>query len=222
VLLPTGSIKLTQWTEVIILFGGDCPDLVDVVSHARGGSEIQLRKTLVRVIQDRIEHDVELTQMPADDRPNFLCVAVLIPVFGIEAKLKIYASVPEWAYGVTDWFEAGLYLPLYSLASNGSLTFNTAGGVVVMPAQIEDTPERRFAHHRFEFRPFARVPGFKTGKTRIPSLLSDVATSNQGAKSARILAIDADNSEDKRPPWQVNAYVIDDPPQHRLTNGRSQ
>lgn len=30
----------------------------------------------------------------------------------------------EWAYGVTPWFEAGLYLPLYSLAGNGALTFN--------------------------------------------------------------------------------------------------
>ena len=28
-------------------------------------------------------------------------------------------GVPEWAYGVTDWFEAGLYLPLYSIAGNG-------------------------------------------------------------------------------------------------------
>lgn len=27
-------------------------------------------------------------------------------------------GVPEWAYGVTDWFEQGLYLPLYSLSSN--------------------------------------------------------------------------------------------------------
>jgi hypothetical protein len=27
-------------------------------------------------------------------------------------------GVPEWAYGVTHWFEAGLYLPLYSVASN--------------------------------------------------------------------------------------------------------
>ncbi|HVV65665.1 MAG TPA: hypothetical protein VHC42_09345 [Rhizomicrobium sp.] len=27
-------------------------------------------------------------------------------------------GVPEWAYGVTDWFEAGLYLPLYSVSSN--------------------------------------------------------------------------------------------------------
>ncbi|HLZ00983.1 MAG TPA: hypothetical protein VKR55_02390 [Bradyrhizobium sp.] len=28
-------------------------------------------------------------------------------------------GVPEWAWGVTDWFEQGLYLPLYSVA-NGS------------------------------------------------------------------------------------------------------
>jgi len=33
-------------------------------------------------------------------------------------------GVPEWAYGVTDWFEAGLYLPLYSLTRDGDLLFN--------------------------------------------------------------------------------------------------
>jgi hypothetical protein len=33
-------------------------------------------------------------------------------------------GVPEWAYGVTPWMEAGLYLPLYSYAADGSLTFN--------------------------------------------------------------------------------------------------
>ena len=33
-------------------------------------------------------------------------------------------GVPEWAYGVMPWMEAGLYLPLYSYASDGSLTFN--------------------------------------------------------------------------------------------------
>jgi hypothetical protein len=26
-------------------------------------------------------------------------------------------GVPEWAYGVTEWFEAGLYLPLYSVSA---------------------------------------------------------------------------------------------------------
>jgi hypothetical protein len=33
-------------------------------------------------------------------------------------------GVPEWAYGVTDWFEQGLYLPLYSDASNLGGTLN--------------------------------------------------------------------------------------------------
>lgn len=32
-------------------------------------------------------------------------------------------GVPEWAYGVTPWFEAGLYFPLYSV-TNGSALFN--------------------------------------------------------------------------------------------------
>jgi hypothetical protein len=35
-----------------------------------------------------------------------------------------YSSVTEWAYGVTPWFEAGLYLPLYANSSNQGWTFN--------------------------------------------------------------------------------------------------
>jgi len=35
-------------------------------------------------------------------------------------------GVPEWAYGVTSWFEAGLYLPIYSLTSSGELRFDAA------------------------------------------------------------------------------------------------
>ena len=34
------------------------------------------------------------------------------------------SSVTEWAYGVTPWFEAGLYLPLYSNTGNQGWTFN--------------------------------------------------------------------------------------------------
>lgn len=33
-------------------------------------------------------------------------------------------GVPEWALGVFDWFEQGLYLPLYSHASNYGFTLN--------------------------------------------------------------------------------------------------
>ena len=35
-------------------------------------------------------------------------------------------GVPEWAYGLTPWFEAGLYLPLYSVQNNGALVVNGA------------------------------------------------------------------------------------------------
>ena len=33
-------------------------------------------------------------------------------------------GVPEWAYGVTDWMEAGLYLPLYSITGDGAVRVN--------------------------------------------------------------------------------------------------
>lgn len=33
-------------------------------------------------------------------------------------------GVPEWAYGLTDWFEAGLYLPLNSLTGDGQALLN--------------------------------------------------------------------------------------------------
>src|SRR5258707_603592 len=33
-------------------------------------------------------------------------------------------GVAEWAYGVTDWFEQGLYLPLYSFSPNNGATYN--------------------------------------------------------------------------------------------------
>jgi hypothetical protein len=36
------------------------------------------------------------------------------PFPGAVAADKSLNGVPEWALGVTDWFEAGLYLPLYS------------------------------------------------------------------------------------------------------------
>jgi hypothetical protein len=37
---------------------------------------------------------------------------------GSNTSDKSLNGVPEWAYGVTDWFEAGLYMPLYSVDKN--------------------------------------------------------------------------------------------------------
>jgi hypothetical protein len=33
----------------------------------------------------------------------------------------LYVGVPEWAYGAADWFEAGLYMPLYAVDSRGAV-----------------------------------------------------------------------------------------------------
>jgi hypothetical protein len=47
---------------------------------------------------------------------NFTPIGVKTPAFpGAVTADKSWNGVPEWAYGVTEWFEAGLYLPLYSL-----------------------------------------------------------------------------------------------------------
>ena len=37
---------------------------------------------------------------------------------------KTLNGVPEWAYGFTDWFEGGLYLPLYSISNDRGVTYN--------------------------------------------------------------------------------------------------
>jgi len=51
-------------------------------------------------------------------------------------------GVPEWAYGVTPWFEAGLYLPVYTRTGDGELLFDAAKlrALFVVP----DAHDRRF------------------------------------------------------------------------------
>ena len=50
---------------------------------------------------------------------NFTPKGVKEPAYpGAIVSDKSLNGVPEWAYGVTDWFEAGLYLPLYSIDKN--------------------------------------------------------------------------------------------------------
>jgi hypothetical protein len=47
---------------------------------------------------------------------NFTPKGIKQPAFpGAIVSDKSLNGVPEWAYGVTNWFEAGLYLPLYSI-----------------------------------------------------------------------------------------------------------
>jgi hypothetical protein len=50
---------------------------------------------------------------------NFTPRGIKTPAFpGAVVADQSFNGVPEWAYGVTDWFEAGLYLPLYTRDKN--------------------------------------------------------------------------------------------------------
>lgn len=59
-------------------------------------------------------------------------------------------GVTEWAYGVTDWFEAGLYAPLYSVESNGNVKFN---GIKLRALFVSPDADKRtfFYGVNFEF-----------------------------------------------------------------------
>jgi hypothetical protein len=53
-----------------------------------------------------------------------------------------FNGVAEWAWGVTDWFEAGLYLPLYSISDNEGVTDNGFKGRALFA--VPDAADRTF------------------------------------------------------------------------------
>lgn len=56
---------------------------------------------------------------------NYTISGRMEPAFaGGTVPLHALNGVPEWGYGVTPWFEAGLYLPVYTLTNEGNLIFS--------------------------------------------------------------------------------------------------
>ena len=57
---------------------------------------------------------------------NFTPVGIKEPAFpGAIISDRSYNGVPEWAYGVTPWFEQGLYLPVYSVSKGRGSTLDS-------------------------------------------------------------------------------------------------
>jgi hypothetical protein len=56
---------------------------------------------------------------------NFTPSGLKDPAFpGAIVADRALSGVPEWAYGVTDWFEMGLYMPLYSISKGRGASLN--------------------------------------------------------------------------------------------------
>jgi hypothetical protein len=63
---------------------------------------------------------------------------------------RSFNGAAEWAYGVTDWFEAGLYLPLYSITEATGPKIN--GGKIRMLFTSPHAADRTFFYAaNFEF-----------------------------------------------------------------------
>lgn len=63
---------------------------------------------------------------------------------------KSWNGVSEWAYGVTDWFEAGLYLPLYSISKDRGATIN-GGKIRLLFTKPHAAEHKFFCAMNFEF-----------------------------------------------------------------------
>lgn len=82
---------------------------------------------------------------------NFTPDGLTTPAFpGGLISDKSLNGVAEWAYGVTEWFEAGLYLPLYSISTNRGATIN--GGKIRLLFAAPHADDRTFFYAaNFEF-----------------------------------------------------------------------
>lgn len=82
---------------------------------------------------------------------NFTPSGIDTPAFpGAVVADKSFNGVTEWAYGVTPWFEQGLYLPLYSADKNLGATID--GFKIRELFTVPDAANRRFVYGvNFEF-----------------------------------------------------------------------
>jgi hypothetical protein len=70
-------------------------------------------------------------------------------------------GVPEWAYGVTEWFEQGLYLPLYTLTADGQLLFD---GVKVRELFVVPHAHERTFFYGINFELSYNQPHWETSR----------------------------------------------------------
>ena len=82
---------------------------------------------------------------------NFISKGLTTPAFpGAVVADRSFNGVPEFALGVTSWFEAGLYLPLYSWDKNSG--FGLDGAKLRLLFAVPNGDDRRFVYGaNFEF-----------------------------------------------------------------------
>jgi hypothetical protein len=70
-------------------------------------------------------------------------------------------GVPEWAYGVSGWFEAGVYAPVYTLENGGSLLFD---GVKLRALFVTPNAHDRIFFYGLNFEFSYNTPHWETSR----------------------------------------------------------
>src|SRR6266700_2558959 len=83
-------VEVAQRPEIGVLFNGDGPFGIEIVSHSGCRGKIETLKTARKgIVENGIHDDVDRMQVPTDDRSNFRSVAPLIPMLGIVTELEV-------------------------------------------------------------------------------------------------------------------------------------
>jgi hypothetical protein len=83
---------------------------------------------------------------------NFIADGLNTPAFpGALVPDKSFNGAAEWAYGVTDWFEAGLYLPLYTFYSKDRSAAINGGKIRLLFVRPHADDRKFFYGANFEF-----------------------------------------------------------------------
>src|SRR5207249_2910535 len=89
--LLTSGVELVEWSEIVVFLDSHRPHRRNVIGNARGWREIEILKTVIGGVENRIDDDVHRFQVPTDDRPNLGRKSRRVPMSVIKAKLKISA-----------------------------------------------------------------------------------------------------------------------------------
>jgi hypothetical protein len=141
-------------------------------------------------------------------------------------------GVPEWAYGVTDWMEAGLYLPLYSLPGDDKFQLD---GFKLRTLFVEpDAAKRSFFYGiNFEFSFNSRhwdanaytseirpILGWRFGK--VDFIVNPILDNDYKGLSRLDFAPETRIAYNVTPVWAVAAEEYDDLGPLRALYGRQQ
>src|SRR5579872_5466568 len=88
-LVPRGQ-ELVNWSEIRIHFECRRPSLAEVICDPFRWCEIQIFEAAIRIIDNRVEEDVPISQVPANDRPDFRTVLRVFPMSRVEAEFEIH------------------------------------------------------------------------------------------------------------------------------------